>query len=185
MLRQDFRDDYLAWVAREYAQNRDLQQAQTRLGLAYWKKEPVAVLEDLAQRRGGADGQNLQALAQALKEAPAPTPSGPTAVQRARPLLQICGIGLLAAALAALLYFALSRLRRPRACPVSERAAAYRQVEPTRWEEEPLRRSSSTPPTSWEMTIMTPPSALNGARISWGNAEWASQKPSAWVTRRK
>ncbi len=68
MLRQDFRDDYLAWVAREYAQNRDLQQAQTRLGLAYWKKEPVAVLEDLAQRRGGADGQNLQALAQALKE---------------------------------------------------------------------------------------------------------------------
>jgi len=136
MLRRDFRDDYLVWVAREYAQNRDLQQAQTRLGLAYWKKDPVAALEDLAQRRGGADGENLKALAQALKEAPAPTPSGPTALQRARPLFQICGIGLLAAALAALLYFALSRLRRPRARPVSERAAAYRQVEPTRWEEE-------------------------------------------------
>jgi hypothetical protein len=136
MLRQDFRDDYLAWVAREYAQNRNLPQAQTRLGLGYWKKDPVAALEDLAQRRGGADGENLKALAQALKEAPAPTPSGPTALQRARPLFQICGIGLLAAALAALLYFALSRLRRPRARPVSERAAAYRQVEPTRWEEE-------------------------------------------------
>ncbi|MGQ9467231.1 MAG: hypothetical protein ACUVSH_07115 [Anaerolineae bacterium] len=136
MLRRDFRDDYLAWVAKEYAQNRDLPQAQTRLGLGYWKKEPVAVLEDLAQRRGGADGENLRALAQALKEAPAPTPSGPTPLQRARPIFQVCGIGLLAAALAAFLYFALSRLRRPRARPVSGRAVAYRQVEPTRWEEE-------------------------------------------------
>ncbi|MBC7227969.1 MAG: hypothetical protein H5T61_12180 [Thermoflexales bacterium] len=136
MLRQDFRDDYLAWVAREYAQNHDLQQAQTRLGIGLWKGDPVATLEELAERRGGADGENLRALAKALKEAPPPAPSGPTAVQRARPFLQICGIGLLAAALAALLYFALSRLRRPRARPVSERAAAYRQVEPTRWEEE-------------------------------------------------
>lgn len=135
MLRQDFRDDYLAWVAREYAQNRDLQQAQTRLGIGLWKGDPVATLEELAGRRGGADGENLRALAQALKEAPPPTPSGPTALQRVRPFFQICGIGLLAAALAALLYFALSRLRRPRVRPVSERAAAYRQVEPTRWEE--------------------------------------------------
>lgn len=135
MLRQDFRDDYLVWVAREYTQNGDLQQAQTRLGLAFWKKEPVAVLEDLAQRRGGADGQNLLRLAQAIKEAPAPAPSAPPFLQRVRPVLQICGIGLLAAALAALLYFAFSHLRRPRVRPVSERAAAYRPVKPTRWEE--------------------------------------------------
>ncbi len=136
MLRQDFRDDYLVWVAREYAQNPDLQQAQTRLGIGLWKNDPVAVLEDLAERRGGADGENLRVLAQALKEAPPPAPSGPTTIQRVRPFLQVCGIGLLAAALAALLYFVFSRLRRPRARPVSERAIAYRQVEPTRWEEE-------------------------------------------------
>ncbi len=136
MLRQDFRDDYLVWVAREYAQNRDLQQAQTRLGIGLWKGNPVATLEELAGRRGGTDGENLRALAQALKEAPPPTPSGPTGLQRFRPFFQICGIGLLAAALAALLYFALSRLRRPRVRPVSERAVAYRRVEPTRWEEE-------------------------------------------------
>lgn len=136
MLRQDFRDDYLAWVAREYAQNHDLQQAQTRLGVQFWKGDPVAALEELAGRRGGTDGENLRALAQALKEAPPPSTSGTSFLQRARPFFQICGIGLLAAALAALLYLALSRLRRPRARPVSERAAAYRQVEPTRWEEE-------------------------------------------------
>lgn len=137
MLRQDFRDDYLAWVAREYAQNRNLEQARTRLGLAHWKGDPIATLEDLARRRGGTDGENLQALAQALKEAPPPAPTGPTLVQRLRPLFQICSIGLLATALAALLYFAISRLRRPKERrPISERAVAYRQVEPTPWEEE-------------------------------------------------
>ncbi len=136
MLRQDFRDDYLVWVAREYAQNHDLLQAQTRLGIGLWKRDPVAVLEDLAKRRGGADGENLRALAQALKEAPPLPPSRPTTLQRIRPFLQICGVGLLAAALAVLLYLTFSRLRRPRVRPVSERAAAYRQVEPTRWEEE-------------------------------------------------
>ncbi|MCS7178885.1 MAG: hypothetical protein RML46_09910 [Anaerolineae bacterium] len=137
MLRQDFRDDYLVWVAREYAQNRDIQQAQTRLGLAYWKKEPIAVLEDLAQRRGGTDGENLRILAQALKEAPPPPPAGPGFGQRVRTLLQICGMGLLVTVLAGLLYYGVSRLRRPKVTRPSERAAAYRQVTPTRWEEAP------------------------------------------------
>ncbi len=134
MLRSDFRDDYLAWVAREYAQDGNLDRARARLGLAYWKKDPVPLLEEVGQARGD---PNIQSLAQALKTAPTPAPSRPTLLQRLRPLFQICGVGLLAAALAALLYFAISRLRRPRVGrPISERAAAYRQVEPTRWEEE-------------------------------------------------
>ncbi len=134
MLRQDFRDDYLAWVARDYAQDGNLERAQARLGLEYWKKDPVALLEEVGQKRGD---PNMQALAEALKTAPPPAPSGPTFIQRLRPFFQICGIGLLAAAAAAFLYLAISRLRRARVGrPVSERAAAYRQVAPTRWEEE-------------------------------------------------
>lgn len=136
MLRRDFRDDYLVWVAQAYAQDKDLQKAQNRLGIAFWKKEePVALLKDLAQRRGGADAQALLALASELEKAPpAERPSG---LQRFRPLFQICGVGLLALAFAAVVWVLVNRLRRPRARrPVSERAAAYRPVQPTRWEEE-------------------------------------------------
>ncbi len=137
MLRQDFRDDYLAWVAQAYAQDRDVQKAQARLGVTYWKKEkPEEVLRDLARRRGGTDAQNLIALADALAQAPPPSTTGPSGLGRFRPLFQICGVGLLALAFAVLAWVLVTRIRRPKARPVSERAVAYRPVQPTHWEEE-------------------------------------------------
>ncbi|MCX8067029.1 MAG: hypothetical protein N3B68_04300 [Anaerolineae bacterium] len=137
MLRSDFRDDYLVWVAQAYAQDKDLQKAQTRLGIAYWKKEnPIELLRDVAQRRGEPDAQFLIALASELERAPSIPPERPPLLQRFRPFFQICGIALLALALAALAWVLVTRLRRPKARPISERAVAYRPVQPTRWEEE-------------------------------------------------
>ncbi len=138
MLRQDFRDDYLVWVAKEFAATGDLEQAQTRLGVSFWKKEkPEEVLEDLAQRRGGEAADDLRALARALSQAPPPSAAErPSLLQRLKPAFQVCGAGLLAAALAALAYIGLSRLRRRAPRPVSERAVATHAVtEPLRWEE--------------------------------------------------
>jgi len=132
MLRQDFRDDYLAWVARDYAANNDLQQAMNRLGIEFWEKDPVPVLRDLAQRRGGEDGPRLQALADQLAQRPI-TPSSP--LSRLRPILQICGAGLMAAALAGLAYLGLSRLRTRQSRPVSERAIASQAVQPVSWDD--------------------------------------------------
>lgn len=135
MLRQDFQDDYLAWVAREYVATGDIEQAQARLGIEFWKDSPVAALEDLAQRRGGQDAADLRALAQALTEVPPGTAAGPSLLQRARPVFQVCGAGLVAAALGGLIYLGVSRLRRPRPRAVSERAVASYAVQPAVWEE--------------------------------------------------
>ncbi len=149
MLRQDFRDDYLAWVAKEFVATGDLEQAQTRLGVSFWKKEdPASALEDLAQRRGGEDAANLQALAQALAQAPPPAAAEqPSLFQRLRPAFQVCGAGLVAAALAGLLYLGISRLRRRAPAPVSERAVATHAVaESLAWEEKapPLAQFKTT-----------------------------------------
>jgi len=140
MLRWDFRDEYLVRVAQLYSREKDLQKAQERLGVAFWKKEnPVQLLKETAQRRSGNDAQILTALANDLEKAP--PVSRPSGLARFRPLFQICGVGLLALALAALIWALLTRLRRPKERrPASERAAAYRPVQPTRWEEE------TTPP---------------------------------------
>ncbi|HIE38501.1 MAG TPA: hypothetical protein EYH30_04880 [Anaerolineales bacterium] len=144
MLRQDFRDDYLAWVAREYVASEDVEQARARLGLEFWKESPSETLEDLAHRRGGEDAANLQTLAQALGEpAPAtepattPEPEETSLLQRARPVLQVCGAGLVAATLAGLLYLGVSRLRRREPRPVSKRAPLSHVVveKPTAWGE--------------------------------------------------
>jgi len=136
----DIRDEYLVLVARDYAATGDVHQAHMRLGAQYWKKEdPVTALEELARLRGGADGANLQALAQALRETPPPAEAateggGATALlENAKPALTVCGAGLAVVALAGLGYVGLKRLRRP-ARPVSERASASHLVEPTAWD---------------------------------------------------
>jgi Na+-transporting methylmalonyl-CoA/oxaloacetate decarboxylase gamma subunit len=139
----DMRDEYLVLVARDFAATGDVAQAQMRLGARYWKKEsPEAALEQLAQQRGGEDSADLQALAQALREAPLPE-GGPAAgaggllalFQQAQPALQVCGVGLALVVLVILAYAGLGRLRRRRAHPTSGLATASRVVEPTTWEE--------------------------------------------------
>jgi hypothetical protein len=138
MLRQDFRDDYLAWVAEEYAADSDLEQAQARLGIEFWRENPGAALEDLAGRRGGEDATNLRALAQAVAGLEPSGPAEPSStLQRLRPAFLVCGVGLVAAALAGLLYLGVSRLRRRKPGAGSERAMAYQAAEapPPTWDE--------------------------------------------------
>lgn len=131
MLRSDFRDDYLAWVAEEYAENGDIEEAQNRLGVGYWKRQdPAEVLRNVAEERGGVDGQQMAALAQALEQAPAPERT--SLLQRLRPAFLVCGIGLLVAALAVLIYFGARRFL-VRGEGVSERATASRTMEPAAW----------------------------------------------------
>ncbi len=142
MLRQDFRDDYLAWVAREYVATSDVEQARLRLGTELWKKgDPVAALDDLAQRRGGEDATNLQALAQALS-APVATETQPggegeqlSILQRAKPVLQICGAGLIAAALGGLLYLLVARMRSSRVTAPGRAATSHAELTTAIWEE--------------------------------------------------
>ena len=131
MLRQDFQDEYLVWVAKNYAATQDVEQAQRLLGAEFWEKGTLkATLEDLAQRRGGEDAQALTQLAQALPEN---IPSArKSLIERLRPVFLICGAGLIIAGLVGLAYFALQRVRGQEHLP-SERATAYREVETTRW----------------------------------------------------
>jgi len=126
----DFRDQYLVWVAREYAATGNVEQAQAQLGVEFWKESPAAALEELAQRRGGEDADRLRALAQALGETP--PPERPSFLQRLGPVFKVCGVGLIVAALAVLVYFLLHRLRSGGA-EVSEHAVASRRVEPAAW----------------------------------------------------
>jgi len=131
MLRQDFRDDYLVWVAREYAATRDLEQAQQRLGVQFWEDGALrAALEDLAQRRGGDDAQYLMQLAQDLSEVPPVEQK--SLLERLRPVFLVCGAGLILAGLVGLAYFGLQRVRG-RERPPSEHALASREMESTQW----------------------------------------------------
>jgi hypothetical protein len=131
MLRQDFRDEYLVWVAKDYAATGNLEQAQQRLGVAFWEKDTLkAALEDLAQRRGGEDAQYLMRLAQDLPEAP--PAERESLVERLRPVFLVCGAGLILLGLVGLAYFGLQRIRGREHLP-SERAIASREVETTRW----------------------------------------------------
>ena len=132
MLRQDFRDDYLTWVAREYAASGDVEQAKARLGLELWRGDPPQqVLQDLAERRGGEDGEHLRALAQALEAVPLPEQT--PLLTRLRPFFLACGLALVAIGVVGLLLFVVRRRRPREAGEVSERAVASYATEPTSW----------------------------------------------------
>lgn len=131
LLRQDYRDEYLVQVAREFALNGDVSQAQARLGTEYWRQgTPQEVLRDLAQRRGGEDARHLEALAQALPQEARPASSS-------RLVLLAVGVLLAAVGVAGLGYYTLSRLFSRRRAP-SERAVTSRYVEPSAWAAEEL-----------------------------------------------
>ncbi|MBN1955092.1 MAG: hypothetical protein JW900_08590 [Anaerolineae bacterium] len=132
----DIRDEVLVLIARDYRETGNLTQAQLRLGAEDWKREePATVLRQLAQDRGGPDAVALNALADALE---APPPEVPTAVTTpaggeeartswTRPVFQICGAGLILAAVGGGAYLLISRLRAgPR--EISERAIASQAV---------------------------------------------------------
>ncbi len=136
-LRSDFQSDYLAWVAEQYSRTGDLGWARARLGAEYWKEGQLAqTLENLAQQRGGEDAVRLRALAQATASLPVPTARPQVSLlARLRPLLLVCGVGLLVMLLGLAVVFLIGRLRAPRAAApgravgMAERYA----VEPVSW----------------------------------------------------
>jgi hypothetical protein len=115
-LRSDFQSDYLVWVAEQYNKTGDLAWAQARLGTEFWKEGQLAQsLESLAQARGGEDAIRLRALAQAVASAPATTPQpGTSVLARLRPVLLVCGVGLLVILLGLAVVYLISRRRAPR-----------------------------------------------------------------------
>ena len=101
-LRSDFQGAYVRWIAEQYAENGDLDQARARLGAAHWEEGQLAeTLERLALAAGGQEAVRLRALAQALEADPEVTHVAPAASvwEMRRPVLLVCVVVSLAAAL--------------------------------------------------------------------------------------
>ena len=133
-LRSDFRDDYVLWVGEVYGATGDAEWARGRLGVEFWKEGQLSeTLDELALERGGETGGQLRALKDALEvpsEAPLPTVSaateGPEPAlsfwERIRPLMMVCGVGLLVLAVVGCALFVVTRLRGRRPAPAGAAA---------------------------------------------------------------
>jgi hypothetical protein len=135
MLRQDFRDNYISWVAEDYAATGNLEEAQERLGVIVsgrgrWREEPEVLIRQIAE--GHSDSANLEALATALEAAEEPAP-GPSLLDRLVGVLKVLLVLLIVVGVAVAAYFGISKLRGER--EISERAVASRHMEPASWEE--------------------------------------------------
>ncbi len=131
-LRSDFRDDYVLWVANQYAGTGDAEWAREKLGVDYWKEDQLAeALEVLAKRCedevveecGSGEAMRLRALAQALEAAPPSedtTEPGRSVWEILRPVATVCGSLLLLVLLAAGAWFVVGRLRASRATSEAE-----------------------------------------------------------------
>jgi hypothetical protein len=124
-LRWDFQNDYIAWVAEQYAETGDLEWARSKLGIEYWKKGQLAeALEEVAAERGSEEAVRLRALAQALE-----TTTPPSATEEAEgggglgSTAMVCGAALLVIAFVGGGAFLVSRLRKAQMAPEAERRA--------------------------------------------------------------
>ncbi len=114
-LRLDFGDDYLVWVANQYAQTRDGEWARQKLlGADYQNPSRQSALAEsvrfyqeklpaLADARGGEEAAHLQVLP--------PPPSAPSLLARLKPVLMVCGVGLLVIVLGLAVMYLISRRR--------------------------------------------------------------------------
>lgn len=121
-LRSDFGDDYIAWVAVQYGQtgnaewarqkllgadyqNPGRQKAVNKMLVFYQQKLPA-----LADARGGEEAIHLRALAQILPSPPPPM----DLLSRLKPVLLVCGVGLLVILLGLATVYLIGRWRAPR-----------------------------------------------------------------------
>jgi hypothetical protein len=114
-LRSDFQNNYILWVAEQYATSDDVDWARGRLGVEFWEEGQLAeTLEGLAQERSDQEATHLRDLAEALESAPAP-PEQPAddGAGGVRTVAMVCGAGALALAVVAGAWFLVSRLRKP------------------------------------------------------------------------
>ena len=116
-LRSDFQQNYLHWVAEQYAADGDQEQARARVGVEFWEQgELVKMLEKMAGEQGGSQAIRLRALAQTL-EGEAPAPAGGEAAQEEAggrggvSPLGICGGILLVIACVGGVFFLINRMR--------------------------------------------------------------------------
>lgn len=144
-----YRDDYVAWVAGQYQGQGGVEWAQDKLGAEYWEEgELDQTLETLAQTRGGESGAQLRALQADLERAAAPVqPEAEEVaeaeaktpwVQSVSPIVLVCGIALLVAALVGgivLLISSRQRAARPTFAPDIEGAMgdAFMGLEQSDW----------------------------------------------------
>jgi hypothetical protein len=149
-LRLDFGDDYLAWVANQYSQTGDVEWARQKLlGADYQNPERQSAVNEmlgvyqqklpaLADARGGEEAIRLRALAQIM-----PSPSSqPSTLTRLRPVLLVCGVGLLVVLLGLAVVYLISRRRAPRS------AAPGRAVGMARFPAEEVSWGAVGPPVA-------------------------------------
>jgi hypothetical protein len=143
-LRADFQKNYVLWVAQQYSNDGDQEEALKRLGVEFWEKEELAsVLDELIEEHGGAEATHLRALKEISVGTLAP-PSGEPAGGGGltSSVFKVCGSALLLVACVALVVFLISRIRAQRAAPqVVDRGLVARvPVEQVSWgdEEPPL-----------------------------------------------
>ena len=136
-LRSDFQNEYIVWVAEQYANTGDLEWARSKLGVEYWKQGQLAeTLERLAGEHGGQQSIRLRALAQTLEAVPTATPEAEEGGGIGfRSVALVCGAALLVLAFVGAVVFLVGRLRGAReAGPgVAERGVGLRPAEEISW----------------------------------------------------
>lgn len=136
-LRSDFQEDYLLWVAAQYNQDGNQEEALKNLGVEFWgEEELVKALDGLIKEHGGAEATHLRALKAILGSTPIVTPAASEgAGNLGSAVFKICGSALLLVACVALVVFLISRIRAQRAAPkVVDRGLVARvPVEQVSW----------------------------------------------------
>jgi len=142
-LRSDFQQEYILWVAQEYAENGDLEQARNRLGIMFWKEGQLAeTLEQLEQAHSGQQALVLSQMAQDLEATPVSAEEPPSEGGGSfRPVAQVCGVGLLIVAFLGGAFFIFTRLRQPKKAaegmPLGEFASVIEEPTEASWKGQP------------------------------------------------
>jgi hypothetical protein len=144
-LRSDFQEEYILLVAEDYIESADLEKARGRLGVDLWEeKELAGALEQVEQARDGREALAVRKLASDLGTTAALEDEAEGVGARLRPVMLVCGIGLLVVAFVGGSLYLYSRLIerreaaaetgfRPRPA-VTEEMAPFEQVT---WEGQP------------------------------------------------
>ncbi len=148
-LRSDFQDEYILWVAEQYAEDGDLEQAHRRLGAEFWKKGQLAdTMQELKQEQSGQEVVYVEQLAQALEAAPAPETEAEAETEEAegggvfRSISLVCGVGLLVLAVVIGGFLLIQRLRGE---PSASEEKAYKPTPPVIEQSPPTKKV-----TAWQ-----------------------------------
>jgi hypothetical protein len=123
-LRSDFREEYILLVAQDYFETEDLGKARERLGVDFWDEGGLArALEEAEQRQDGQQALVIRKLTSDLGTAAASEEEAAGVGARLRPVVLVCGIGLLVVAFVGGSLYLYSRLieRREAAAEVGVR----------------------------------------------------------------